>query len=419
MPHLRWSFLCVLLSGFISIQSAFAEPLVVSSDFEGGSAKVVEIDQEKRAIKVRPAGSPQFGWPCWWYFQVTGITPGEEITVTLDGNYMKQASGRKLASAWALPDQAAFSTDQRSWLQTPPGKNQAGTCQWKVKVNAKQAWFAWGPPFVPEDAHALVKRLSQKHEHATEFELCKTRAGRVVPALLISEPEPKSDTRMVIWVQARQHAWESGGSWVGRGFIEWAVSNDPQAAQLRKKADLYFVPLMDIDNVATGNGGKNQVPHDHNRDWSDKAQFNAVKTGMRYLKEFDQAKRLVLFIDLHNPGANSKRPFFFVAPPELATKRGARIQAAFIDACRTEMKKPLPLDKNTPSTGPKYDKLWKQISSNWVRSELSEHVIGITLETCWNTPHSNTKGYMTVGKQLGLGIARYLQTDPRESDSSD
>jgi len=171
---------------------------------------------------------------------------------------------------------------------------------------------------------------------------------------------------------------------------------------------------MDIDNVATGNGGKNQVPHDHNRDWSEQAQFNSVKTGIRYLKEFDESKRLVLFIDLHNPGSNSKRPFFYVAPPELATKRGAQLQDAFITACRTEMTKPFQLDKNTPSTGPKYDKLWKQISSNWIRSEMREHVVGITLETCWNTPDSNTVGYMAVGRQLGLGISRYLQTDPRK-----
>ncbi|MCH9656286.1 MAG: zinc carboxypeptidase [Planctomycetes bacterium] len=419
MQSLRWSLLGLLLSGVVSLQTASAEELVVSSAFDGGSAEVLEIDQEKRLIKIRPAGNPQFGWPCWWYFQVTGLTPGEEITVAVDANQLKQAGGRKLASAWALPDQAAFSTNQRTWLQTPPGKKQDGTCQWKVKIDAKQAWFVWGPPYVPSDANALVKRLSRQHAHATSFELCKTRAGRVVPALLVSEPEQKTDSRMVIWVQARQHAWESGGSWVGQGFIEWVVSDDPHAVQLRNKADIYYVPIMDIDNVATGNGGKNQVPHDHNRDWSEQAQFNAVKTAMRYLKELDQSKRLVLFIDLHNPGSNSKRPFFFVAPPELATKRGTPLQDAFIAACRAEITKPFQLDKNTPSTGLKYDKLWKKISSNWIRSELSEHVVGITLETCWNTPHSNTTGYKTVGRQLGLGIARYLQTDPRQSGGID
>ncbi|QDV50921.1 M14-type cytosolic carboxypeptidase [Gimesia fumaroli] len=410
----RIGLIGLILSVIVAAPHAGAGELTVSSAFDGGSAEVLEIDQTGRSIKIRPAGDPQFGWPCWWYFQVTGIQPGEEITVTVDASQMKQANGKKLSSNWALPEQAAYSVDQKHWLQTPVGVRSDGTCQWSVKVDANQAWFAWGPPFVPADAKKLVERLSREHSDVAAFELCKTRAGREVPALVVSHDESETDSRMVIWVQARQHAWESGGSWVGRGFIEWAVSDAPQAVELRKKADIYFVPIMDIDNVATGNGGKNQVPHDHNRDWSETPQWNSVKTAMRSLKAFDQQKRLVLFVDLHNPGSNSKRPFFYVTPPELATKKRKQLQDAFIAACRHEMKVPLELDQNTPSTGPKYDQRWKEISSNWVRSATRECVVGITLETCWNTKHSHPAGYMTVGRQLGLGIARYLKTDPRQ-----
>ena len=274
-----------ILSVIVAVPHARAGELTISSAFEGGSAEVLEIDQAKRSITIRPAGDSQFGWPCWWYFQVTGIQSCEEITVIVDASQMKQANGQKLSSNWALPERAAFSVDQKHWRQTPTGLKESGTCQWTVKVDAEQAWFAWGPPFVPADAKQLVDRLSREHSDATAFELCKTRAGRVVPALVVSKSGDKTDSRMVIWVQARQHAWESGGSWVGRGFIEWAVSDDPQALALREKTDIYFVPVMDIDNVANGNGGKNQVPHDHNRDWSETPRWNSVKSAMQSLKE--------------------------------------------------------------------------------------------------------------------------------------
>ncbi len=419
MQGIQFNILLTIFTYIIFSNNSIAGELVVSSAFEGGSAQVLEIDQAKRSIKIRPGGDPQFGWPCWWYFKVTGTTPGEVISVIVDANQMKQANGRRLSANWALPDQVAYSIDQKTWLQTPSGIRSAGVGQWKVKVAAQQAWFAWGPAFVPADALELVKRLSQKYSYATRFELCKTRAGRSVPALIISQPDQAKEPRMVIWVQARQHAWESGGSWVGRGFIEWAVGRDPKAIQLREKTDIYFVPIMDIDNVATGNGGKGQVPHDLNRDWSHNAKWNPVKTAMQYLKEFDQSNRLVLFVDLHNPGSNSKRPYFYVSPPELASSSNSQLQAAFIAACRAEMKKPFQLEKKTPSTGPKYDKLWKEISGNWIRSETQDHVIGITLETCWNTPDSNTTGYMAVGQQLGSGISRYLRTDPRKPPALD
>ncbi|QDT79404.1 Zinc carboxypeptidase [Gimesia maris] len=415
MTRLNSFILMWVLSMFLIVSEASAEDLVVSSDFPGGSAEVIQVDQKQRTILIRPAGDPQFGWPCWWYFQVTGVTPGEELTVTVDASQLKQANGQKLSASWALPEQAAFSTDQRRWTQTRPGKKQGENCKWKVKPDAKVVWFAWGPPFVPADAEQLVKSLSQKHANVTEFELCKTRTGRRVPALVVSPVGEKDNSRMAVWVQARQHAWESGGSWVGRGFVEWAVSDHPQAVALREKADIYYIPIMDIDNAATGNGGKNQVPHDHNRDWSEHPRWNAVQAAMKSLKQLDQQNRLVMFMDLHNPGPNSKQPYFYIAPPELNTERRKALQDAFIAVCREEMREPLKLDRSTPSTGPKYDKRWKEISSNWVRSATREHVIGITLETCWNTPHSNTNGYMTVGQQLGLGIARYLQQDPRQS----
>ncbi len=396
-----------------------AGELVVSADFPGGSAEVLKVDQRTRSITVCPAGDPQFGWPCWWYFKVSGVKPGEMLTVSVDASTLKQANGSKLSANWALPERAAFSLDGKSWKQTGSGTREKDRCRWTQEVDAEQTWFAWGPPFVPSDDQALVDRLSRKHEDVTAFELCKTRAGRSVPALVVSPAGKNSDDRMVIWVQARQHAWESGGSWVGRGFIEWAVSDDPLAVALREKVDIYYVPIMDIDNVATGNGGKNQVPHDHNRDWSEMPRWNAVQAAMKALKQFDKQNRLVMFVDLHNPGASSKQPFFYIAPPELNTPRRKALQDTFIAICREEMQEPLKLDRSTPSTGPKYDKRWKEISSNWVRSATREHVVGITLETCWNTPHSHPQGYMTVGQQLGRGIARYLKQDPRQSPALD
>lgn len=408
----------VCLLWLIFFSTGLAEELKVSSDFPGGSAEVVKIDQQNRSITIRPAGDPQFGWPCWWYFRVKGVAPGESLTVIVDGSQMKQANGGKLSASWALPEQAAFSVDGKTWSQTAPATRHKERYEWKQQLETDEAWFAWGPPFVPADGQALVDRLSRAHENVTAFELCKTRAGRVVPALVVSPEKEASGDRMAIWVQARQHAWESGGSWVGRGFIEWAVSDDPRAVALRENADIYYVPIMDVDNVATGNGGKNQVPHDHNRDWSESPRWNAVKAAKKSIMQLDQENRLVLFVDLHNPGANSKQPFFFIAPPELNTKRRKFLQDGFIAVCQQEMQEPLALDRSTPSTGPKYDKRWKEISSNWVRSTSREHVVGITLETCWNTPHSTPDGYMTVGRQLGLGIARYLKQDPRESPAS-
>ncbi|TWU14074.1 Zinc carboxypeptidase [Symmachiella macrocystis] len=404
--------LCALAACTMTVD---AGELRVTSDFPGGSAQVVQIDQAARRVSIRPAGDPQFGWPCWWYFRLDGIEPGETITLEVVADQLKRANGQALSANWALPRRAAMSIDQKLWLQTQPGVRDKNRAVWTAKIDATTAWFAWGPPFLPSDAEALTKKLDKSSPHATAFTLCRTRAGRAVPAITVTEGGDDDGTRMAVWVQARQHAWESGASWVGRGFAEWLISDDPRAVALRHRAVVYFVPIMDIDNTATGNGGKEQVPYDHNRGWFADTQWNAIKTAKQKLEALDQRQRLVAFIDLHNPGANSPKPFFFVAAPSLVSKQRYIHQERFIKACRSEFVDPWPLEKELKTTGPQYDPLWKRISANWINQNTQNYAVGITLETAWNTPHSNTTGYQMIGRRLGLGLERYLRTDPREN----
>ncbi len=235
----------------------------------------------------------------------------------------------------------------------------------------------------------------------------------MVPALRI-EPTAKR-AKSAVWVQARQHAWEAGSSWVCRGFVEWLVSDDPRAVRLRSDTVVSVVPVMDIDNVVVGAGGKNQVPHDHNRDWSDQPHWHSVVEAMQELTNFDATGQLDLFVDLHNPSASTTRPFYYVPPRELMTDLRQRNVDRFLAASRIEMTGPLKFVGETRESGPKYDKQWKRISKNWVTLNTRDHVVAATLETAWNTPHSTVTGYKTVGHQLGLAIERYLQLDPKQA----
>lgn len=104
--------------------------------------------------------------------------------------------------------------------------------------------------------------------------LCRSRGGREVPLLRVAAGPLPVERRPSVWVQARQHAWESGSSWVARGFGDWLLGDAEAARRLRERAEILIVPIMDVDNAATGNGGKDAVPHDHNRDWSAAPHWN-------------------------------------------------------------------------------------------------------------------------------------------------
>jgi len=383
-------------------ESQTAGKLTVSTDFPSGSAEVISIDQRARSIRLMPTLHKDRGWRCWWCVKIAGCRPGETLTVTVGD------------APWATPDRAALSHDNQTWGQTEKAARRGKLATYKVKAKGPAFYLAWGPPFTPDDARRLVESAAKQSPHATAYNLCDTRGGRATPALRIMEG-PHSADRYGIWINARQHAWESGSSWVCRGLIEWLVSDDPRAAALRKQAEIHIVPVMDIDNVAIGAGGKNQRPHDHNRDWSDRPHWRSVAAATERIKKLHAAGRFDLFIDLHNPGAGSRDPFFYIAPRKLLSKVGMRNLDRFLTACRQEMTGPLAFRGKTHESGPNYDKNWRRISKNWVMENTGEHVVALTLETAWNTPHSTTDGYRTVGKQLGLAVERYLRQPPRET----
>lgn len=383
-------------AGADGLQSA---ELVVTSDFPGGSAEVIQIDHDQRSVTLRPADHPQRGWRCWWYFHIAGLTPGETLTVRIQGD------------VWARPQRATFSTDGQAWRHTEPGSAEGDHFVYRQRVDAPQAWFAWGPPFVPSDAEQLVRQAAQDCPQAESFNLCHTRQGRPTPALRVAPPEDRPP-RHAVWIQARQHAWESGSSWVARGLVEWLVSEDPQAAALREAALVVVVPIMDIDNVHRGAGGKNEQPQDHNRDWTDQPHHRAVAAAQQALQQLDETGRLALFLDLHNPAANDREPFFFVPPADLLSDLGRDNLQRFVQLAADTMTGPLTYRGRTRESGPNYDRQWRAISKNWVTLHCRQHVLALTLETPWNTPHSTTDGYRQIGRELGKTIARYLQRDP-------
>lgn len=55
--------------------------LRVRTDFEGGNAEVVKLDQATKTLRIMPALHEGRGWPCWWLLKLEGLTVGESFTL--------------------------------------------------------------------------------------------------------------------------------------------------------------------------------------------------------------------------------------------------------------------------------------------------------------------------------------------------
>ncbi|QDU79797.1 Zinc carboxypeptidase [Polystyrenella longa] len=405
----------IIIALFLLAGPAISAELVVRSDFEGGSAEVVSISTSERKVTVRPALKKGRGFPCWWYFRLTGLDVGESYQVTTEPARGVYRQDEVLAAQWSLPDQAAISFDDQDWKQTSTGKKSNGSITYQFQAESPQVWLAWGPPFLPSTAEQLLNKAKAELPEAEIFELSETRQQRPVKGIRFGAVDRLEEKPFGIWVQARQHAWEAGGSWVGQGFLQWAISDEPAAVELRSKSVIHFVPIMDVDNVADGAGGKNAFPRDHNRDWDDRPVYPEVRAAQERIKYLDHEQRFDLFIDLHNPGASEKDAYFF--GPNL--KQLSKTQRQNYDRllnCAVDHIGKMKKEFLYPSYV-KDDEEYNRMSGTWVINHTAEHVVSVTLETGWNRPEGNQLGYQQVGAELGQSIGDYFQRNPREVDA--
>jgi len=384
--------------------------LRVSTNFEGGNAEVVTLDQAAAKLRIMPALHEGRGWPCWWFLRLEGTTAGQEITLEVQGQTKPFRPGTVLASSWCQPDQAALSHDGKTWRQTAKAERTADKVAiYKVIAEGPSLWLAWGPPFVPATAETVLTMVKAKlGDEAERFELAKTRDGHAVNGIRIG----KTDAPRQVWVNARQHAWEAGGAWVGRGFVEWLASAEAQ--EFRKRCCVHFIPIMDVDNVTLGAGGKEALPQDHNRDWSDAPRYPEVAAAQKRITEIQGTRGLDVFLDLHNPSPTDHAPYFF-GPFGFERMTGVQREnyQRWMDLAAAQLTGPLKVEpKYRYATYVKTEEERGRMSSGWARAHGGKGTISITLETAWNTPNSTAENYMLLGSQLARSLDAYLK-EPR------
>ena len=389
-----------------------ASEVTVTSQIAGGSGELIAIEQaeDRTKIEITPSLQLQRGWPCWWYVRIDKATPGEKIDFTVRGNDRPFRGTQRLAANWALPNRAAISTNGVQWSQTDAAITTPQSATYAITATESSFWIAWGPPFLSQHADALLDEiqtsLTASKQSCERFELARSRENRPVHALRFGN----SNAADTIWVQARQHAWESGSSWVADGFLRWATGDDPLAVQLRSNTEIYFVPIMDVDNVDRGAGGKDAAPRDHNRDWADRPVYPEVRAAQTAIQKQIDDGRLRLFIDLHNPAPGDLEPFYF-GPldydnlPVGVQKKYDR----FLELSTQYIRGPLAIHPRYRfATYVPTAEEQSRVSRNWVGDRIGNRGISVTLETAWNTPASTIDGYRQVGRGLAITTANYL-----------
>jgi hypothetical protein len=264
---LNW-VVCVMIG---SISLVAAQPaLTFHKDFEGGSlGRVEQLGETNFRVHVE-GQSDEHGrnrQANWYYFRLDGAR-GREVVLTLTdfiGEY-----NLKPACAMNADTVPVFSEDGEHWqhFAEMQWNKEAKEATLRFRPERDSFWIAHVPPYLPSRLNRLLAEAA-RHPCARIETIGQTVQGRPLQLVTVTNHDLPADHKKTVWIVARQHAWETGTSFVMEGALRFLVSDDPQAAALRDRVIFQLVPMMDPDGCVNGTVRFNANHYDVNRHWDE------------------------------------------------------------------------------------------------------------------------------------------------------
>ena len=305
-----------LVSLFVLLASAALAqnnlpPLLLNKNFEGGSLGKVEKlgDAEFRLhVEGQYDERGRNRQASWHFFRMDNVA-GRDLTLALT-DFVGEYNDKPGACPMYAETIPVFSYDGKTWTHFPAmgwdSTNKEATLKFHAASNT--LWIAHIPPYTHGDLLRLLADVD--HSPYARIEVIgKTVQGRDLHLVTVTDFSVPDEAKKTVWLQARQHAWEAGTSYVMEGALRFVTSDDPRAAELRRKVVFKFTPMMHPDGCANGWVRFNANGFDVNRHWDkvdlrDKEKLRLMPE-IWYVKraifaQVDSGRRIDLMINLHN-----------------------------------------------------------------------------------------------------------------------
>jgi len=244
----------------------------------------------------------------WYSFRVEG-GQGHELVFRITN-----AGGVSAASAWSFNRPAVSSDGGATWGRIPTTSYQDGVFSFEHTPSSNDEWIALNPVYNFSRWTDLANQIGDHPMVDSLVVLTQTLQGRPFHLVKITDPSVPDSEKGAVWGTARQHPAEVAGSWMAEGLILWLLGDDPQAAELRRRAVFYLMPFMNPDGVALGNYRVNSVGANLNREWSNRDPTTAptVAAAAQAVEGFvASGGRLEFFVDFHAYSSLRKNFFFY------------------------------------------------------------------------------------------------------------
>ncbi|XP_062432409.1 cytosolic carboxypeptidase 2 [Rhea pennata] len=196
--------------------------------------------------------------------------------------------------------------DDIRYYRGASGEGQAAYClTWTVRFphDGDTCYFAHSYPYTYSDLQRYLQAVvgdPVRSQYCKVRVLCHSLAGNTVYLLTISSPTGAAVKKTVV-LSARVHPGESGGSWVMRGFLDFILSDAPDAQLLRQLFIFKVVPMLNPDGVVVGNSRCSLAGKDLNRAYRTvlKDSFPCVWHTRAMVERVLAEREILLYCDFH------------------------------------------------------------------------------------------------------------------------
>jgi hypothetical protein len=319
--------------GVIALTGAGPSAIRFNTNFEGGSLGRIEPLGEtafRCHVKGQQNEAGRNRQASWFYFRIDGAK-NREITLTMT-DYVGEYNGRPGACPMGPDILPVASDDGEHWTPIIATRwdDQAKEATLRIRPGRDTIWIAHQPPYTHSRLTRLLEQVGRCDDARIEV-IGKSALGRDLHLVTVTAADVDDRDKTTVWLQARQHAWESGTSFVMEGSLRFITSDDAKARELRKHTVFIFTPMVDPDGCATGQVRFNANGFDVNRHWDEvdlrSKQYLAQMPEIWYTKKaivsrIDSGRPIHLMLNLHNTETNEY----------LSTRAGDAASRAIVNA---------------------------------------------------------------------------------------
>jgi len=311
-----------------------AAQITLSQDFDSGSLNVEESVVSGTEITLEPRrfygvdeyewGGPRYrdwNWD-WVFFRATGVQDESvSFRIPLEGSFLDsyRSEYRYLYSydsvTWFFFDAATVDSTYYNFSNDAPFTEDevyvAVNLPYTVQMTTDHTSSLRESPFVSRTASGDENFVIGRSAGGID-DLGRTISPQDIYAYMITDIAA-AGSKVKIVLMAGNHSGEHLGNYLLQGMVDFLISSDPSASELRELADFYVYPQVDPDGRWAGYFRSNpENPElNHNRYWDDPTGFTDI-TIVRDAMLADTEGEVEVFFDCHDSGIWPTPGLFFI-----------------------------------------------------------------------------------------------------------